>query len=234
MMKKIITLILTLIFASNFFYTEVSAKTAEEKEKEKEANAEFKEDKKRAKKVSKKMMRENLETVMKLAEEGDIYAQIILIHAYRRSLHVHTNYVTSDDWRKKAEEQDKNIVESFIPDSYKKKKLKLPLLYGFAAYHAHSQNNFERAVFWAEMGASENDKFCLAYVGSAYYTGRGVGQDFKMAIDYLKQAGDEQIALQLLSDAYEKGNGVDKDLKKSKLYADYLRLIKSKKIKPRK
>ena len=38
MMKKILILMLTLIFASNFFYAETFAKTAEEKAAEKEAN----------------------------------------------------------------------------------------------------------------------------------------------------------------------------------------------------
>ena len=38
------------------------------------------------------------------------------------------------------------------------------------------------------------------------------------------------IALYLLSDAYAKGNGVDKDLEKSKFYADYLEMIRQPKI----
>ncbi len=50
-----------------------------------------------------------------------------------------------------------------------------------------------------------------------------------MAVDYLKKAGNEPLALKLLSDAYEKGNGVDKDLKKSKIYSDYANLLNQKK-----
>ena len=115
------------------------------------------------------------------------------------------------------------------PPSNGRKTIRLSKIFGIAAYHASLKNDFEKAIFWAEMGASENDKFSFAYLGSAYYTGRGVGQDFKMAVDYLKRAGPEPLALKLLSDAYEKGNGVDKDLKKSKLYSDYADLLIEKK-----
>ena len=46
----------------------------------------------------------------------------------------------------------------------------------------------------------------------------------------MMQAREEPIALYLLSDAYAKGNGVDKDLEKSKFYADYLEMIRQPKI----
>ena len=46
----------------------------------------------------------------------------------------------------------------------------------------------------------------------------------------MKKAKDEPIALSLLSDAYAKGNGVDKDLNKSKFYADYLESVQQPKI----
>lgn len=229
MMKKFLILILTLMFASNFFYAETFAKTAEEKAAEKEANKEFKEDKKREKQVSKLARQTNLKKVADLAEGGDVFAEIILSYAYRKGQRIKTSYKASDELKQKAVSQDKDLVENFIPPSYGKKTVKLSRMFGLAAYHASLKNDFERAIFWAEMGASENDKFSFAYLGSAYYTGRGVGQDFKMAVDYLKRAGPEPLALKILSDAYEKGNGVDKDLKKSKLYSDYADLLIEKK-----
>ena len=70
----------------------------------------------------------------------------------------------------------------------------------------------------------------MAVLGSAYYTGRGLRQDYAKALELLKRAGDEPIALALLSDAYANGNGVDKDLEKSRFYADYLKLIRQPKI----
>lgn len=218
------------MFASNFFCAETFAKTAEEKAQEKEANKEFKEDKKREKKVSKLARQTNFKKVLELAEGGDIFAEMVVSYAYRTGQRViRTSYKTADEWKEKVAKQDKELAENFIPQSNGRKRIKLSKIFGIAAYHAHLKNNFEKAIFWAEMGASENDKFSFAYLGSAYYTGRGVGQDYKMAIDFLKKAGEESLALKLLSDAYEKGNGVDKDLKKSKIYADYLEVLNRKK-----
>lgn len=234
-MKKFLVLILTLIFASNFFYSEVCAKTAEEKAAEKEANKEFKADKKREKEVSKLARQTNFKKVLELAEGGDIFAEMVVSYAYRTGQRViRTSYKTADELKAKVAAKDKDFAENFIPQSNGNKKIKLSKIFGIAAYHAHLKNNIEKAIFWAEMGASENDKFSFAYLGSAYYTGRGVGQDYKMAIDFLKKAGDEPLALKILSDAYEKGNGVEKDLKKSKIYADYSELLKKKKNKQKK
>lgn len=230
MMKKIIILMLTLIFASNFFYAETFAKTAEEKAAEKEANKEFKEQKKREKEVSKLARQTNFKKVLELAEGGDVFAGMVVSYAYRTGQRViRTSYKTADEWKEKVAKQDKDLAENFIPPSNGRKKIKLSKVFGIAAYHASLKNDFEKAIFWAEMGASENDEFSFAYLGSAYYTGRGVGQDYKMAVDYLKKAGNEPLALKLLSDAYEKGNGVDKDLKKSKIYSDYANLLNQKK-----
>lgn len=230
MMKKIIILMLTLIFASNFFYAETFAKTAEEKAAEKEANKEFKEQKKREKEVSKLARQTNFKKVLELAEGGDVFAGMVVSYAYRTGQRViRMSYKTADEWKEKVAKQDKDLAENFIPPSNGRKKIKLSKVFGIAAYHASLKNDFEKAIFWAEMGASENDEFSFAYLGSAYYTGRGVGQDYKMAVDYLKKAGNEPLALKLLSDAYEKGNGVDKDLKKSKIYSDYANLLNQKK-----
>ena len=229
MMKKFLILILTFIFTSNFFSGVVFAKSDEEKAAKKEAKL----DKKRNKKVSKAAAKANFQKVLEWAENGDIQAQIILAYAYRKGLRVKTSYKKSDEIRSKIPKQNKHLLETFIPSEYGKKKVELSRMYGLAAYHAHLKDydnaTDSDAIRWAELGAAENDSLSLAYIGSAYYTGRGVAQNYEMAVDYLKRAGDNFLALQLLSDAYEKGNGVDKNLKKSKLYADYLEFLKHKK-----
>lgn len=229
MMKKFFILILTLIFTTNFFCGVASAKSEEEKAAKKEAKLE----KKRAKQILKAAGNANIQKVMEWSENGDIQAQIILAYAYRKGERVKTSYKKSDEIRAKISTKNKHLLENFIPSEYGNKKVPLPRMYGLAAYHAHLKDYAEAtendAIRWAELGASENDSLSLAYLGSAYYTGRGVAQNYTMAIDYLKRAGKEQLALQLLSDAYAKGNGVDKDLKKSKLYADYSDLLKREK-----
>ncbi len=229
MMKKFFILLLTLIFTTNFFGGTVFAKSEEEKAAKKEAKL----DKKRAKQILKAAGNANFQKVMEWSENGDIQAQIILSYAYRKGERVKTSYKKSDELREQIAKKNKHLLENFIPSEYGKKKVPLPRMYGLAAYHAHLKDYAEAtesdAIRWAELGASENDSLSLAYLGSAYYTGRGVAQNYEMAIDYLKRAGQEQLALQLLSDAYAKGNGVDKDLKKSKLYSDYSDFLKQKK-----
>ena len=94
----------------------------------------------------------------------------------------------------------KPFSENFIPIAYHdRKNIPLSKLYGFAACHAQIGDyipvNFEDAVRWAQMGASENDPLSLAVLGSAYYKGRGIAQDYKKAIEYFKRAHEEPIAL---------------------------------------
>ena len=126
------------------------------------------------------------------------------------------------------------MVENFIPLEYHGKKVKLSRLYGIAACNSQIGNyvviNFDDVIKWAELGASENDTLSLAVLGAAYYTGRGVRQDYKQALEYLKSAKNEPLALQLLADAYAKGNGVDKNPQKSKFYSNYLKLVIQPKI----
>lgn len=232
MSKKILTLILTLIFASNFFSSDVFAATDAEKAAKKEAKLQ----KKREKELAKAAKQSHFEKVVTWAKAGDVQAQIILAYAYRTGQRVRTtSYKDSDKWKAKAAEKNLNLVKTFIPSEYGKKTVPLPRMFGLAALHAHLRDypeaSDEDAIRWAEMGAFEKDSLSLAYLGSAYYTGRGVQQNFQIAIDYLKKAGDEPIALQLLSDAYEKGNGVEKDSIKSKFYTDYLNLVVNKKKK---
>ncbi len=227
MMKRFLIFILTLIIASNFFCGETLAKTDEEKAAKKDEKLL----KKREKKIDKAAKKNDFQKVIARAEGGDVQAQIILAYAYWTGQRTKKHFDKSAEWKEKAFAQDEYLTENFIPKKYGKKKIKLAELYGLAAHHAHFKNRFDDSVFWAEMGAAENNRLSLAYLGAAYYTGRGVGQDYKMAIDFLKRAGDEPLALKLLSDAYEKGNGVEKDLKKSKIYFDYLNLLKQKNAK---
>lgn len=232
-MKKFFIIILSLLVTMSFFSTGY-AKTAEEKAAEKQANKEYKEQKKREKEIAKAAKKENFQKVMQWAEEGDIQAQMILSYAYHHGLQVKHSYKLSDEWKAKAAEENAVYVENFIPTEYYGKRMTLRQMYGIAAYRAqvgiYVKPNFENALKWAELGALELDPASLAFMGSAYYTGRGVKRDYKIAMDYFKKSPDEPLTLLLLSDAYAKGNGVEKDPQKSKIYADYLRLVRQAKI----
>ena len=227
MFRKILALLTAFMLMTNFL--SVSAKTAEEKAAEKQANKEFKLQQKREKELAKAARKTNILKVQAWAKNGDIQAQMILSYAYLTGQRVNRDKKLATELQQKVASTNSDLVENFIPIDYYKKKVALPRLYGLAASRSnigqYVDQNFDDAVRWAELGASEFDTLSFAILGSAYYTGRGYRQDYKKAIEFFKKAGSETIALSLLSDAYAKGNGVDKDLEKSKFYADYLKSV---------
>ena len=230
-MKKILILMLTLILTLNFAsVTYADSETLAEKEIKK-ADKLKKKQEKAVRKAAKQM---NIKTVEAWANAGDVQAQMILSYAYQRGLSVDKNLALSAEWKARAQKLNPEYVKNFMPSEYYGKRLQLAKLYGIAAYRAqvgyYVKPNFDNAVSWAELGASEQDTMSLSLLGSAYYTGRGVRQDYNAAMEYFKLSQDEPLTLTLLSDAYAKGHGVEKDLKKSKLYSDYLNLVRKDKI----
>lgn len=231
-MKKIFALILAFMVSFNFLTVGVVSAASDE---EKAAKKEKKEQSKKEKELLKAHRKTNIIQVEQWAEGGDLQAQIILYYAYSTGQRVKRNEETAEQWKAKVGKDNEDFLENFIPIAYhKKKKVPLEQFYGFAATHSQIGEgvpvNFDDAVRWAQLGSSENDALSLAILGTAYYTGRGLGQDYAKALEYFKRAGEEPIALFHLSDAYAHGNGVDKDLEKSKFYADYLNLVRQPKI----
>ena len=229
MLRKFFALLLKMIFAANIFSV-AEAKTPAEKAAAKEAKLQ----KKLAAQLLKAHKKQNILSVIDWANKGDIQAQMILSYATRTGQRVRRNKNQAKELEDKVTAVNPDLVQNFIPIEYGKKKVSLSRLYGLAACRAqigqYVEMNFDDAVRWARLGVSEEDTLSMAVLGSAYYTGRGVRQDYKKAIELLMQAREEPIALYLLSDAYAKGNGVDKDLEKSKFYADYLEMIRQPKI----
>ena len=190
--------------------------------------------KKQIKKMSKAYKIENAAKILQWAEEGDEIAQCILAYAYSTGQRFKKDKYMAVKWHNKAAEQNMSLANNFIPTDYRGKKIDLSKLFGLAAYYSHDgkyvNQSFDDSVRWGNLGAKEFDFQSMAYIGSAYYTGRGLMQDYEKAIQYLKLADEDPLALKLLSDAYAKGNGVKQDGIKSKFYADYLKLVKNPKI----
>ena len=230
MTKKFFAMALAFMLALNFFAVAHAASDAD-----KAAKKEQKLQRKQAKQLAKAYRRKNIAQVEQWAQGGDLQAQIILYYAYSEGERVNKDAATAQQWKTAVGKDNETFLENFIPITYHdRKKMPLEKFYGFAACHAQIGDyipvSFEDAVRWAQMGASENDPLSLAILGTAYYTGRGIAQDYKKAIEYFKRAHEEPIALYHLSDAYLHGNGVERDLDKSKFYADYFRLVRQPKI----
>ncbi len=209
-------------------------KTPEEKKAEEEAKAL----EKMQKKLNKAAKKVNASELEQMAESGNVQAQCILSYAYHTGQSVKHDEELAKLWQDRAEEENAALVKNFIPPEYGKEKVRLARLFTIAGHRAHLgqyvKQDINEAVMWNEMGAREKDKMAIAYMGSAYYTGRGVKQDYAMAISLLEQAGDEPLALQLLADAWTKGKGVEKDIEKGKLYAEYLKLVTKPKVEAKK
>ena len=240
-MKKFLALMLAIMFAANF-YNVTAAKTPQEKQAEKEAKQEFKLQKKMDKKLAKMYRRTNILKVQEWANQGDLQAKIILSYAKLTDQRVDRDIDAAIEIKTEVASENGDLAKHFIPLEYiNERKVYLPQLYGFAASRSltgqYVPQSFDDAIRWAEMGASEYDPLSFAILGSMYYTGRGFRQDYKKAIEYAKlsmsyspKTKSLPLALYILADAYEKGNGVDMDLKKSQFYKDYLKLVRQPKI----
>ncbi|MBR2216547.1 MAG: sel1 repeat family protein [Selenomonadaceae bacterium] len=200
----------------------------EEKKAEKETKKELKEIKK-AEKAAKKEAKPEDWPVMKMAMNGSPQAQCIVSYAYLTGQEMPKSKVEALIWQNIAAQQNAQLVKNFLPPEYGQKKLKLAQLYGIAGRRAHAgqyvKQDFKEAVAWSNMGAAEKDTMAIAYLASAYYTGRGVAQDYKAAISYANQAKKDPLALQVLADAYRYGNGVKQDQEKSAHYERYRQLV---------
>ena len=223
-------------------------KTDEQKAQEKKAKEEKKE-KKEMEKEEKKQEKakaapaakdgevhdipSHMDLVVDWAKKGDVQAQCILSYAYDTGQRVPRDRQQALRWQKKASEQNEALVKFFIPVEYGKKKVPLPKLFSLAGKRSHVgqfvQQSYDDAVRWCAMAAAEKDAEGVSYLSSAYYTGRGIKQDYKNALFCANLTKKNPLSLHVLIDAYRTGNGVEKSLEKSEYYRKYLELVVDKK-----
>lgn len=207
----------------------------EKKEQEQQEKADSKQEKKMDKALVKPAREEAMAQVIAWAEAGDPQAQCILSYAYLTGQRVKKDRKLALMWQEKAAEQNSQLVKHFISESdYGKKKLKLPHLFALAGRRAHLgkyvPKDYKAAVRWSQLGAREKDKDACAYLGAAYYTGRGINQDYQKAIEYLRQSDrDNPLALRIFYMAYRDGNGVEKNPELARKCLEYMRLVIEKK-----
>lgn len=207
----------------------------EQQEKEQQEKADNKQEKKMDKALVKPAREDAMTQVMAWAEAGDPQAQCILSYAYLTGQRVKKDRKLALMWQERAAEQNSELVKHFIAESdYGKRRLKLPHLFALAGRRAHLgryvPKDYKAAVRWSLLGAREKDKDACAYLGAAYYTGRGIGQDYQKAIEYLRQSDrDNPLTLRIFYMAYRDGNGVEKNPELAKKCLDYMRLVIEKK-----
>lgn len=220
------------------------AKTKEQKEQEKKEKKEKKEDKEMEKAAKEAMKQEKAENaienpethiskVNKWAEAGDAQAQCIMCYAYLTGQRVPQDLNMAIVWQNRAAAQNLSLVKNFLPLEYERSVIPLERLFAIAGRRSHIgqyvERNVKDAVRWSQLGADEKDTVAIAYIASAYYTGRGIPQDLKKAVEIASTADHDPLALHVLIDAYQFGKGVERDTKKSERYARYLKTVVEKK-----
>lgn len=202
-------------------------KSPEEKKKE--------EEEKEQKELDKAYKTADLQQVAEWAEKDkDPQAQCILSYAYLTGQGVAKDPNMAIIWQNRAADQNVQLVKNFIPQEYYDKKI-IPLaeLYALAGRRSHLgryvKQSYDDAVRWSGLGANEKNPAALAYMGTAYYTGRGLPQNYDKAMVCLQAAGKDPLAMKMMSMAFRDGNGVKRDLDMSKRYGDYLKLVQEKK-----
>ncbi len=219
-------------------------KTKEQKEKEKKEKEQDKKDKEMKKAEKEQAKEEKAETaienpnthifkVKQWAEKGDVQAQCILSYAYHTGQRVPKDPQLAIVWQNRAAQQNIPLVKNFLPVEYGKKVIPLERLFSISGRRSHVgkyvKQDVKDAVRWSTLGAEEKDPMGIAYLGAAYYTGRGLPQDYKKALAYATATDKDPLSLHVLIDAYQFGRGVDKDTEKSEWYARYLKMVVEKK-----
>jgi len=198
---------------------------------DKEKKKQDKEEQKKEKELKKLTPAMTVEALKTMAEAGEVQAQCLLSYAYLTGqLGLSTDTDMAEYWQDKAYKQNPELVTNFIPVEFGKDKVAMSRLFAISGARSHTgeygvKQSYEDAVAWNMLGKNFNDKMAIAYLGSAYYTGRGVAQDYKAAVALFYQSSKEPVSLALLSDAYGSGKGVQKNPEKSKMYAEYLKRI---------
>ncbi|SFT34705.1 hypothetical protein SAMN02910356_00157 [Selenomonas sp. GACV-9] len=174
----------------------------------------------------------DFEQVQAWARENDSEAMCIVAYAYQTGQQVGQDKEQAALWQGKAARANAALAKLYASPAYTKKKLPLARLYAMAGRRAHQgqvvPQSYGAAVRWSQLGAHEGDTAALAYIGSAYYTGRGLPRDEKKAVEYFEKAPHEPLSVSLLADAYKNGRGVQKNPEKGEAYATFLRMAQDK------
>lgn len=138
------------------------------------------------------------------ADKGNAPAKAALLEILKKGVEANQGFSRKTEWKAEA------------------KKATLVLLYTQAGLDAFkgrfAPKSDESAVVWWEIAEPCGDLEARALLGTAYYTGRGIGQDYQKAAQYLKSAAaaGQPLAEYTLGKAYLAGNGVKKNTQMAK------------------
>ncbi|SDP60566.1 tetratricopeptide repeat protein [Selenomonas ruminantium] len=191
-----------------------------------------KEEKKKQAQLLQAYRKYDFQQVQAWAEQNDPEAMFIVAYACRTGQQVPRDAGQAASWQQKAARANGELAKVYASPAYTKKTLPLCRLYAMAGRRAHTgdvvRQSYDKAVRWSQLGAREGDPAAIAYIGSAYYTGRGLPKDEKRAITYFERAPHDPLSVRLLADAYKNGHGVKRNQEKGEEYETFLRIAQDK------
>ncbi|MGI9548452.1 MAG: trypsin-like peptidase domain-containing protein [Bdellovibrionales bacterium] len=133
---------------------------------------------------------------LKEALKGDAYAQ------YKLSSYHHRNfrYKKALKWSERAAQQ------GFVLAQY------------HLAYRFYSLKSYKEAIKWLELASQNGYKTSMNLLGSMYYQGQGVPQDYKKAMKFFKAASSQKSITDskyTIASMYARGEGVSKNHKEA-------------------
>ena len=143
---------------------------------------------------------EAAEQLEQLAEDGDAYAQYIIVTAYRDGGLLIPDTVKAQKLLERAAEQDLDVAQYALGKLY---------LSDDADVHDPA-----KGIYWLKRSADNGNDFAAYRLGKEYLSGKNVSKDTSTAAEYLRQAADNgsAYAQYLLGKLTLMGEGVPKDM----------------------
>ncbi len=116
---------------------------------------------------------EDINLLMKSAEQGDITAISMLGHNYLFGIKVDKNIGSAIKWLTKAAEKNDSRAQELLGSIY---------------LSEDSIKDYSKAMFWYEKSASQNNEAAQLSLAKIYANGWGVAKDMKTASIWLEKA----------------------------------------------
>ena len=150
----------------------------------------------------------------KVAEQGDVKAQLELGNCYYNGNGVNKDEAEAEKWwRKAAEQGNKDAVEQFRKLA-EQGNVAAQYNLGKCYYNGNGANKDEvEAAKWYRKAAEQGHADAQNSLGNCCYYGNGVNKDYAEAVKWYRKAAEQgNVAAQYnLGDCYYNGNGVNEN-----------------------
>ena len=150
----------------------------------------------------------------KVAEQGDVKAQLELGNCYYNGNGVNKDEAEAEKWwRKAAEQGNKDAVEQFRKLA-EQGNVAAQYNLGKCYYNGNGANKDEvEAAQWYRKAAEQGHADAQNSLGNCCYYGNGVNKDYAEAVKWYRKAAEQgNVAAQYnLGDCYYNGNGVNEN-----------------------